>query len=237
MEKTENQKIIDNDILVYKPNKLASTLCILGLVFNCLYFMLLYGMKTSVDAVTNETTKFVSIEIGLSVILTLFTLLLTFLSSQGIKAYNKKYSIVLLVLAAVQIFRIFGYPVYGYKNNYLNWNYFFIDNNSTVIFVFMLVYLIASAGCLIASAIVGYIRAARLEHHEKRIADGTISMAAVLKEMDEVDAANAVKTVSDPVLDGALKNVETESESGETAPKAQPETEAEPQIATDEEVK
>lgn len=236
MVKTENQKIINDDILLYKPNKLASTLCLLGLVFNCLYFMLLYGMKTSIDAATNETTKFVSIEIGLSVILTLFTLLLTFLSSQGIKAYNKKYCIVLLVLAAIQVFRIFGFPVYGYKNDYLGWNYFFIDNNSAVIFAFMFAYLIASACCLTASAVVGYVKAARLEHHEKLVADGVISIEEVLKKMDEEDAEHAVKTVSDPVLDGALKSVETEAEKQEGVSKNQ-QTEAVSPAAAEEEVK
>ena len=38
----ENQ-VIKHDILRYKKNKLAQSLAILGLVFNCLYFMLLYA--------------------------------------------------------------------------------------------------------------------------------------------------------------------------------------------------
>ena len=129
MENTNNLKLIQDDILRYKTNKVASMLAILGLVFNCLYFTLLYGIKITRDSALNVDTKFVTIEIGFSVIVTLLTLLLIFLSSEGIKNYNKKYSILLLVLAVVQIVRIFGYPLYGAKNlAYLNVNYFFIDN-------------------------------------------------------------------------------------------------------------
>lgn len=130
MKKTDNQKIIQTDIYRYKKNKLAANLALLGLVFNCLYIMLLYGIKLA-NAGDDTKTRFVSLTIGFSVILTLVVLLATFLASEGIKGYNKKYTIILFVLAAFQIFRIFGYPLYGLRNGLLTVNYFWYNPDPT----------------------------------------------------------------------------------------------------------
>ena len=173
---TASEQIVANDILRYKKNKLASTLAILGLVFNCLYFLLLYAMPGS---------EFTTIYIGFSVMLTLIMLLMIFLSSEGVKGYNKKFSIVLLVLAAFQIVRIFYYPLKGIKNNlfvaasagqagmnyigYFGWYPSFTNPTSTVYFVLMLIYLVASAACLIGSAVWGFIVATRLEKFQKQL--------------------------------------------------------------------
>lgn len=198
MKKTVNEQIISTDIFRYKKNKLASGLALLGLVFNCLYIMLLYGIKSALTK-DGDTTWFVSLTIGFSVILTLIVLLTTFLASEGIKGYNKKFAIVLIVLAAFQIFRIFGFPLYGLKNGLLTVNYFgyepdpndFSVANSLPEFIIMLVYLGASAACLIASAVIGWIRAVRLEKFQKQLEAGEISVEATLKAMDAEDEAVA----------------------------------------------
>ena len=194
MEKTPEQKIIDTDIYRYKKNKLAANLALLGLVCNCLYFTLLYGIKTATSGADNAATRFASMTVGFSVILTLAVLLVAFLSSEGIKGYNKKYSIVLLVLAAFQVFRIFGYPMYGLKNDLLKVNYFWFNPESSGLeFTLMLIYLLASAACFIASAVIGYIRAVQLEKFEKYIAEGKVSIEDTLKKMDEQDSAANVE--------------------------------------------
>ena len=189
----DNKQILQNDILRYKTNKLPANLALLGLVFNVLYFCLLYGFKT-VYVSDGVTTNFVRIEIGISVILTLVTLLTTFLASEGIKGYNKKFSIVLLVLAAFQILRIFGYPLYGLQNDLLTIPYFWIrPTTSTFEFIMMLVWLLASAACLIASAVLGYIRSVQLEKHVAAIESGELNIEAVLKASDaEEEAAKEV---------------------------------------------
>lgn len=203
---TPNQQIVADDILRYKKNKLPANLALLGLVFNCLYFMLLYAIKVS-------ASKFAELEMGISVILTLLTLLLAFLASEGIKGYNKKYCIVLLVLAAFQIFRIFGYPLYGLKNNMLTVNYLWLNpTDSTAEFVIMLVYLCASAACFIASAVVGYIRTVRLENFEANLAKGTINVEATLKELDEEDIRQAKNVLAEANLTEIEENLVKEDE-------------------------
>lgn len=195
-KKNANQQIIANDILRYKKNKLASGLALLGLVFNCLYFMVLYAMPK---------TEFTTIKIGFSVILTLIVLLATFLSSEGVKGYNKKYSIVLIVLAAFQILRIFGYPMQGIANDLLisadvdhTIGYFgYYPSSSGFFFALMLIYLAASAACMLASAIIGWIYAVKLEKFQKQLNSGSISVEDAMKAEDLADQAKPVEQVQE----------------------------------------
>lgn len=190
MKRTPNQEIIHSDILRYKKNKLPATLALLGIVFSCLYFCLLYGFRSNF---------FSNWQIGISVILTLFSLLITFLASEGIKGYNKKFVIVLIVLAAIQIIRIFGIPLSALRYDIANGNtvadetstlytrYFGVDLAPWTCFVFLTLWLCASAACLIASAVIGYINCVRLESFNKKIESGEISVEKTIKEMNEED--------------------------------------------------
>ncbi len=190
MKRTPNQEIIHSDILRYKTNKLPATFALLGIVFSCLYFCLLYGFRSNF---------FSNWQIGISVILTLFSLLITFLASEGIKGYNKKFVIVLIVLAAIQIIRIFGIPLSALRYDIANGNtvadetstlytrYFGVDLAPWTCFVFLTLWLCASAACLIASAVIGYINCVRLEAFNKKIDSGEISVEKTIKEMNEED--------------------------------------------------
>ena len=216
---TPNQQIISDDILRYKKNSLPANLALLGLVFNCLYFMLLYAIKVStisveVDGVpVTSATRFADLTMGFSVVITLFMLLISFLASEGIKGYNKKYCITLLVLAAFQIIRIFGYPLYGLQNDMLKVNYFFLNPTESVTeFIILLVYLCASAACFVASAVTGYFRCKRLETFEANIASGAINVDATLKELDEEDERQATNVLSEAkVTDKELELVKEDA--------------------------
>ena len=211
MKLTDNQQIIADDILRYKKNKLASTLALLGLVFNCLYFMILYAFPKQ---------EFYTFEIGFSVVLTLISLLAIFLASEGVKGYNKTFSIVLLVVAAFQILRIFGYPLNGLKNDYLyaagdtkTLGYFGYYPDSSAFFgTIMIVYLALSAACLIASAVWGWIVAVRLEKFQKRLDNGEVNVDNVIKEMDEEDRRQAENVISEASITESEINLVKEDE-------------------------
>lgn len=199
-----SKKIIQDDILRYRKNKLASTLTLLGLVFTALYFMLLYSVNNSF---------FYSLTLGFSVIITLVLLLAAFLASESIKNYRKSYCIVLLVLAVLNIIRIFYYPLKGLQADaFKDSVYFWTKMSSGGIFTMLLIYLVASAACYVAAAVVGYLYAIRLEKHEKGVAEGTINIEAALAEED----ANAEKAVS-------TINVSTSEEQKVVAETAAPE--------------
>lgn len=200
---TPNQQIIANDILKYKTNKFAATLALGGIVFNALYFCMLYCF----------TTEFFSTwEIGISVVLTLFSLLIIFLASEGIKGYNKKFAIVLIVVAAVQIIRMFGLPLEAYKHDAaiaagkaagdmaLTGGYFFATIKYKTAYALLLIWLALSAACLVASAVIGYINCLKLEKHVKATESGEIDIDVTLRAMDEEDERQAQNVLSEATV-------------------------------------
>lgn len=197
----DSKKIVQDDILRYKKNKLASTLTLLGLVFTALYFMLLYSVNNSF---------FYSITLGFSVIVTLVLLLAAFLASESIKNYRKTYCIVLLVLAVINIVRIFYYPLKGLQADaFKDSVYFWTKMSSGGIFTMLLIYLLASAACYIAAAVVGYLYAVRLEKHEKGVAEGTINVDVALAE-EEANAEAVVVPADGTKVDERENNNSSE---------------------------
>lgn len=189
-----SQNIINTDIYRYKRNKLAANLALLGLFINCLYFMLFYGINFD---------SYATMLIGGSVLVNLIVLLVTFLASEGVKVYNKNYSYVLLVLAVVQIVRIFIYPldiasggsVLNIATSFssMRIRYFGITytGNTGGVSAILIVYLVLSAACLLASAVIGYIRAVQLEKFNKDLAQGVYTVENALADLDAQDEAAA----------------------------------------------
>lgn len=203
-----NEQIIANDVMRYKKNTLASALALLGLVFNCLYFTILYAMPKS---------EFTTISIGFSVLLTLVVLLTIFLSSEGVKGYNKKFAIVLLVVAVFQILRIFYYPLMGIRDNLLidadslhTIGYFgyYPHDSSAFFFTLMLVYLLASAACLIASAVWGWIVADRLEKFQAKLDSGEADVMEAVRQLNAEEEAQNKNNVQAAPLKPAEREVQ-----------------------------
>lgn len=181
-----NNKVLNNDIMRYKKNKLAANLALLGLVFGVLYFMFIYGIYAEgkySDAVKNF---FYKPQLGASVILNLVFLLLVFYCSEEVKAYNKKFAYIEFVIAAFQIGRIFYYPVYGHIKNAMNLG----------LMITCIIFLASSAACLIASGVFGISRAIAHEKHLAQIESGEIDMDAVLKELNEADESVGTDAVA-----------------------------------------
>ncbi|MGN0805472.1 MAG: hypothetical protein ACI4MC_00415 [Candidatus Coproplasma sp.] len=194
----EKNAVLQDDILRYKKNKLPANLALLALVFNILYFTLLY---------TIHTTEMYTLVVGISVIVNLLVLLGGFYASEGIKSYNKKNCILLLVLGAAQIVRIFIYPLQGLSGNWMAGNAYFgaimtPASNGTL----LIIYLAGSAACFIASAVLGYININKRDAHLKKVESGEISVEDTLKELDEQDLAKASEEVSTPVVSEEVDN-------------------------------
>ncbi len=187
---TSNQQIIDKDIMRYKKNNLASNLTLLSLVFECLYFLVMYGQVCGnrTALFSDGETAVYNIQTGVSVVLNLFILLAVFYASVQLKSYNKNYSFVVWAIAIIQIVRIFFYPLQTYNDTlYSNGNQIF----GTSTLIFLIVYLILSAICLIAAGIIGYIRTVRLEKFNAAVAKNEVDLEAAYKEETEEVSANA----------------------------------------------
>ena len=211
----DNRSILQDDILRYKKNKFASSFAILALVFNCLYFTILYAVCS---------TDLYKVALGFSVIVNLLVLLTGFYASEGIKGYNKKFAIVLIVLAAVQIIRIIYYPIVGAAKGWIadDNHYFGITMNKAANSTLMVIYLAGSAACFIVSAVQGFIVARRLEVFQKKLDDGEISVEATLAEIEAEEAeAKALKEAEEAAAAEAVQaSVEAQAPVAEASVKA-----------------
>ncbi len=151
---------IKADRMRYTKNKASANLSYLAIVFNAIYFISVYN--------TDVGTFFYNIEIGISVIINLLFMLFTFLSSEGVKAYDKKFSIVLIALGAIQIIRIFGIPMDAY--------YTFVKIGTKYVQVMDWYQFLLCVGCLslsaasaIAAGVIGIIKTTKLRNYEKTL--------------------------------------------------------------------
>ncbi|MDE7086946.1 MAG: hypothetical protein K2O67_02015 [Clostridia bacterium] len=211
-EKVAVNPVIKDDILRYKKNKFAGNFALLALVFNCLYFMLLYCIHES---------EMKTVLIGTSVIVNLLVLLTGFFCSEGIKGYNKKFSIVLFILAGVQIARIFIYPTMGMAGGWLRSEHVFgitVKNPDTSVALngtLMIAFLAASAACFIVSGVFGLIIAQRLENFTKKVEAGEISVEDTLAKLDAEDAqakSTQIAEVTEAEVSTATKEPSVSSE-------------------------
>ncbi len=191
----QSNPIISNDLMRYRKNKVSANLALLGIAFNCLYFMFMY--KQVCD---NREATFVGVDgtpgmpvysyiHGASVIINLLVLLFAFLTSERLKNYDKRFAFVAFGLAVVQIVRIFIYPLLTFTTKYIRGmaQVYLTDG---AMFALFLVLLCASAACFLAAGILGYLKALKLEKFVKEVNDGTVDLEAALKEEETAQAVS-----------------------------------------------
>lgn len=153
---------IKKDRMRYKTNKLSSNLALLAVVVNVLYFASIYISDIYFKVKSNH---YYTYKIGMSVLYNLIFMLAAFLSSIGVKNYKISYSIVLIVIGAMQVVRIFYLPMNAFNT--------MIDEEHKVMetgqFIRVLIYLIGSAALLIAAGVIGIIRTKILEKYKRQI--------------------------------------------------------------------
>ncbi len=145
-------RAIQLDRMRFTKNTTSSRLALLAIVFDVLFFISLY--KSDVD------TYYYTILIGASIIYNLVFLLATFLCSEGVKNYQVSYSWVMMALGVGQIVRIFIIPMNAHQA---------VVNNAVVMgdaqFIRMVIYLVLSAVCLFAGAIINLNKSRALSAH------------------------------------------------------------------------
>ena len=182
-KKTQKNPVLERDIMRYKKNKLGANLALLGIVFACAYFIVLYAQ-------VKNNNYYYKWSIAFDVIYNLFFLLFVFLFSEQVKNYNRKMFIVQLIVGFLQIARIFWLPLEGILNTYVSG-----AESVTVIsvptFVCMTVFLALSGVFVISSAIIGYIRSKEVEMFTAQLENGDIDLDKELKEETAGGNANA----------------------------------------------
>ncbi len=152
------EKLIKRDRMRFIKNKSSANLAYLAILLNVFYFVSVYQ--------SDVETYYYKILIGASIIYNLIFMLAAFLSSEGVKNYQKSYSYLEALIGVVQFVRIFILPV-PYHNIIIG------DSGARVMengqFMFCIVCLIASGVCLILSAVINFIKCNELEAHIKSL--------------------------------------------------------------------
>ena len=155
-----NDNMIKRDRLRFTKNKLSANLTLLAIVFNALYFVSIY--KNDVG------TYYYKLIIGISVVYNLLFMLTAFLSSEGVKAYKKGYSYVLIALGIGQIIRIFIIPLQA-RNATLVVNAVETPAMENGKFLYVSVCLIASAALCVIAGLVNMTKAHMLASRQAEI--------------------------------------------------------------------
>lgn len=157
---TNEDRQIQRDRMRFTKNKASANLAILAILFNVFYFVSVYK--------TDVSTYYYNILIGASIIYNLLFMLAVFLASEGVKNYKISYSYLLCVVGVLQLVRIFIIPMRSHSAVVT------IGGVETPAmqdgqFIRLLVYLVVSAVCLLASAVINYNKCRALEAHMKTL--------------------------------------------------------------------
>jgi len=157
---TNEEKYIQRDRMRYIKNSLSANLAILGILFDVFFFVSIYK--------SNVGNYYYNILIGASVVYNLIFMLAAFLSSEGVKAYKKNYSYLLIALGVGQLVRIFIYPMRAHGAVVA------AGGVETIVmtdgqFTWVVACLCLSAVCLIASAVTNYVKCGLLAEHVKTL--------------------------------------------------------------------
>ena len=154
------EEYIRKDRMRFTKNSLASTLAIVAIVFDVLYFLNIYNS----DVNNNVGNFYYQIRIGGSIILNLLFMLAAFLASEGIKNYKIEYGYVMAVLGVLQIVRIFILPTQAHAAEVT-----VAGVTSKVMgngqYITVIIYLLLSAAAMFAGAYVGIKRSKELQAH------------------------------------------------------------------------
>lgn len=99
---TQDVNTIQKDRMRYTKDSFSSSLALLAIVFDCLYFVSIYQSDVG--------TYYYNWVIGVSIVYNLVFLLAAFLASESVKNRRSGYSPVLAVLGVIQIARVFFLP-------------------------------------------------------------------------------------------------------------------------------
>lgn len=165
MKKSSEDRYIERDIMRFTKNKLSANLAIIAIVFNVFYFVSVY--KSDVGS------YYYTILTGSSVVYNLLFMLAAFLASEGAKNYKVSYSYLLLAIGLMQIVRIFIIPMKAHSATVT------IGGVDTQVmgdaqFTRIVVYLVVSAVCLVASGLINYSKCRAMAAHMKTLEGQTV---------------------------------------------------------------
>ncbi len=156
-----DERSVSRDRLRFIKNTASSRLCYLAILFNVLYFISI--CKSDVG------TYYYNIMIGAVILYNLAFLLAVFLASEGVKNYKRGFSFLLIAAGIGQIIRIFIIPMKAHAEMTV------VNGAETLVmrdgqFIRVVIYLVASAVCLLLAAAINLYKCNELAAHQKEMA-------------------------------------------------------------------
>lgn len=167
MTTTAEQKAIRLDRMRFTKNTLGSRLVYLAILFNVFFFVSIYESDVG--------TWYYQALIGASIVYNLVFMLVSFLSSEGVKNYKGSYGFVLLGLGAGQIIRVFILPLMAHtamtkRSDPVLKKVVEIPVMEGGQFTWTIIWLSLSAACCIAAGIISVIRSRKLAAYHASLA-------------------------------------------------------------------
>ncbi len=157
-----DEKTIQLDRMRYAKNTASANFALLAILFDVFFFISLYE--------SDAGGFYYTILIGASIVYNLVFMLAAFLSSEGVKNYNIGYSYLMIVLAIIQVIRIFIYPVRAHAATVMD-HEVEIKVMGNGQFMFMVVCLAASAACLFIGGVIGINKSNSLKSYLESIGE------------------------------------------------------------------
>ena len=152
---TPDVQTIKKDRMRYTKDSFSSTLLILSIVFDCLFFVSIYQSDVG--------NYYYNWMIGVSIVYNLVFLLVAFLASESVKNRKDGYTAIIVVLGIIQIVRIFILPAKAHAATALvNGVEVAVMGNGQYMYV---------VGCLVASAVCCFVAAVTSAKNNKILAD------------------------------------------------------------------
>ena len=169
MTRAMDDRQIRMDRMRYVKNTASSRLCYLAILMNVLYFVSIYQSDVG--------SWYYQMLIGISIVYNLLFMLMAFLASEGVKNYKANYSWMLYGLGIGQIIRIFILPSMAHQAVVK------VNNAETLVigngqYIRCVLYLLISAGCLIAAAWINQSKSRALAEYEQSLSSHTAKEAA-----------------------------------------------------------
>jgi len=159
---TPDVQTIKKDRMRYTKDSFSSTLLILSIVFDCLFFVSIYQSDVG--------TYYYNWMIGVSIVYNLVFLLAAFLASESVKNRKDGYTAIIVVLGIIQIARIFILPAKAHAATALvNGVEVAVMGDGQYMYV---------VGCLVASAVCCFVAAVTSAKNNKILADYMASIEA-----------------------------------------------------------
>lgn len=157
---TWGDQITKRDRMRYTKDKLSSSLVLIAIVFDALYFVSIYQSDVG--------TYYYNWVIGASVIYNLLFMLIAFLASEGVKNRKTGYSGLLIAIGLMQIVRMFYLPANAHSTSVV------IKEVETVVmgdeqYMYVLVCLAVSAVCCVVAAVTSFFNNKALAAHMRSI--------------------------------------------------------------------